>query len=133
MGYQSYLSITTVKHTMATQSLTEQITQDFFDSSTPLKKGQQTTATKASNRQQGFNMSSPPKNYQLQVDDLHPRQDQVGEAKRWEVLYEFDKTQKQTREFLREAIQEEMANDPECTFQPQLSEMSQLIMRGSQY
>jgi hypothetical protein len=26
-----------------------------------------------------------------------------------------------------------MEQDPECTFHPQLSEMSQLIMRGSQY
>lgn len=40
-----------------------------------------------------------------------------------------DKTQKETREFLRQAIQEELENDPNCTFQPQLSEMSQLIMK----
>ena len=30
---------------------------------------------------------------------------------------------------MRQAIQEELENDPNCTFQPQLSEMSQLIMK----
>jgi len=88
---------------MATMSLTEQITHDFFDSSSPLKKGGQTTATKASHHQPEFRTQSPPKNYQLQIDDLHPKGDKVEVAKRWEVLHEFDKTQKQTREFLREA------------------------------
>lgn len=118
---------------MATQSLTEQITQDFFDSATPLKKGAHTTATKASHYQPEFRTVSPPKNYQLQIDDLHPRDSPAREPKRWEILHDFDRTQKQTREFLREALEEELEQDPECTFQPQLSEMSQLIMRGSQY
>lgn len=30
---------------------------------------------------------------------------------------------------MRQALQEELENDPECTFHPQLSEMSELIMR----
>ena len=30
---------------------------------------------------------------------------------------------------MRQALQEELDNDPECTFHPQLSEMSELIMR----
>lgn len=94
--------------------------------------GDKTTATKASH-QQDMKTMSPAKQYELQIDELHPKQESVKEAKRWVVLHEFDKTQKQTREFLREALEEELANDPECTFHPQLSEMSQLIMRGSQY
>ena len=49
--------------------------------------------------------------------------------KRWDMLHQFDKTKHQTKEFLRQALQEEMEYDPECTFQPQISEMSELLMR----
>lgn len=71
---------------------------------------------------------------ELNLKKLHPegisRKELMNDSpKRWDLLHQFDKTKQQTREFLRQALQEEMDYDPECTFQPQISEMSELLMR----
>lgn len=47
-----------------------------------------------------------------------------GNKKRWDQLYELNKLQKETREFMRQAMAEEMEEDPECTFHPKISEKS---------
>ena len=70
----------------------------------------------------------------MDLNRIHPetiRREQLifDSPNRWDILHNFDKTQKQTREFLRQALQEELENDPECTFHPQLSEMSEWLMR----
>lgn len=44
--------------------------------------------------------------------------------KRWDQLYELNKLQKETREFMRQCMAEEMEEDPECTFHPKISEKS---------
>ena len=51
----------------------------------------------------------------------------AASVRKWRLKQ--DKTKQQTRDFLRQALQEEIEYDPECTFQPQISEMSELIMR----
>lgn len=75
-----------------------------------------------------------PESAGLDLRKLHPggmtRQELIHDSpKRWDMLHQFDKTKQQTREFLRQALQEEMEYDPECTFQPQISEKSELLMR----
>lgn len=70
----------------------------------------------------------------LELKKLHPadypREEILTESpKHWDLLNQLDKTKHQTREFLRQALQEEMEYDPECTFHPQISEMSDLLMR----
>merc|ERR1711935_632675 len=57
------------------------------------------------------------------MPDTHCVQ-QHGQKKRWDQLYELNKLQKETREFMRQAMAEEMEEDPECTFHPKISEKS---------
>ena len=97
---------------------------------TPTKSGQKSWGLSP----QKVEEEPSPRRDELDLKKLHPegitKQELMHDSpKRWDMLHQFDKTKHQTKEFLRQALQEEMEYDPECTFQPQISEMSELLMR----